>query len=100
MIDRAIADLIRYAEEKKLIAPEDRAWALNSLLEVLKLDSWTDPGPVEAPGELAPVLELIETPARFPPKLKPTLFLPTLNRTPGAILKLFLNRKPMIYTPS
>ena len=39
MIDRAIADLIRYAEEKKLIAPEDRAWALNSLLEVLKLDS-------------------------------------------------------------
>ena len=59
MIDRAIADLIRYAEEKKLIAPEDRAWALNSLLEVLKLDSWTDPGASEGPVHLPAVLDEI-----------------------------------------
>lgn len=58
MIDRAIADLIRYAEEK-LIAPEDRAWALNSLLEVLKLDSWTDPGASEGPVHLPAVLDEI-----------------------------------------
>ena len=59
MIDRAIADLIRYAEEKKLIAPEDCAWALNSLLEVLKLDSWTDPGVSEEPVHLPAVLDEI-----------------------------------------
>ena len=64
MIDRAIADLIRYAEEKKLIAPEDRAWALNSLLEVLKLDSWTDPGVSEGPVHLPAVLDEILDDAR------------------------------------
>ena len=31
--------LVSYAEEKALIAPEDRIWAFNRLLEVLQLDS-------------------------------------------------------------
>ena len=37
---KAIIDaLVRYAEEKALIAPEDRIWAFNRLLEVMQLDS-------------------------------------------------------------
>ena len=37
---KAILDaLVSYAEEKALIAPEDRIWAFNRLLEVLQLDS-------------------------------------------------------------
>ena len=42
MIDQAIANLVRYAENTGLIAPEDRTWAINALLEVLKLDGWTE----------------------------------------------------------
>ena len=57
MIDRALADLVRYAREKGLIAPEDQTWAVNSLLEVLKLDSWTDPGPSREDIDLAAVLK-------------------------------------------
>ena len=36
---KAILDaLVRYAEERKLIAPEDRIWAFNRLLEVMQAD--------------------------------------------------------------
>ena len=37
---KAIIDaLVRYAEEKALIAPEDRIWAFNRILEVMQADS-------------------------------------------------------------
>lgn len=57
MIDRAIADLVRYAQEKELIAPEDQTWAVNSLLEILKLDSYSDPGPSREDVDLPAVLD-------------------------------------------
>ena len=43
MIDQAIADLIRYALDTGLIAPEDRTWAENRLLAALGLDGWPPP---------------------------------------------------------
>ena len=49
MIDTAISNLIRYALEKGLIQPEDTICATNSLLEVLKKDSYE---PVETEGEI------------------------------------------------
>ncbi len=57
--DQAIAQLVEYAKQTGLIQECETVWAVNTVLDALKLDSWTDPGPVEAPGELAPVLELL-----------------------------------------
>lgn len=42
MIDMAIAKLVRYAEQTGLIAPEDHTWAVNTLLEAMHLDSYTE----------------------------------------------------------
>lgn len=43
MIDAYIAALVNYALEKGLIAPADRSWAINSLLPLLGLQSYTEP---------------------------------------------------------
>lgn len=53
----AVAKLVRYAGERGLIAPEDRMWAVNSLLEVLKLNSWEEPEDDGSPVDLPAVLE-------------------------------------------
>lgn len=55
MIDQAIADLIRYALDTGLIAPEDKVWAENRLLAALGLDAWEDP-----PGRERPLAEILE----------------------------------------
>lgn len=57
MIDMAVAKLVRYAENTHLIAPEDHIWAVNTLLEALKLDSWEEPELNDAPIELSAVLK-------------------------------------------
>ena len=57
--DQAIAQLVEYAKQTGLIQECETVWAVNTVLDALKLDSWTDPGPVEAPGELAPVLAFL-----------------------------------------
>lgn len=36
--NQAIAKLIAYALEKQLIQPEEKNWAVNTLLEMLELD--------------------------------------------------------------
>ena len=54
--DEALAGLLRYGERRGLIAPEDRVWAANGLLEVLGLDGWADPG---IPEEDCPLPELL-----------------------------------------
>ncbi len=46
-MERVLNALLDYAEEKELIAREDRVWAFNRLLEVMQLDS------AEAAGEYA-----------------------------------------------
>ena len=43
MIYEAIKKLITYALEKELITPEDKFYAINRILEVLKLDDYEEP---------------------------------------------------------
>ena len=57
MIDVAIAKLVRYAQDTGLIAPEDHTWAVNMLLEALKLDSWEQPELDNEPIDLPAVLD-------------------------------------------
>lgn len=57
MIDTAVAKLVRYAENTGLIAPEDHIWAVNTLLEALKLDSYEEPVLDDAPIDLPTVLD-------------------------------------------
>lgn len=45
-MDQAIFDLTEYAVRQGLIAEEDRVWAVNRLLEVLKRDGYTAPASV------------------------------------------------------
>ena len=42
MIDTAVQNLIQYAIQKKLIAPEDELVIRNQLLDVLHRNSWED----------------------------------------------------------
>lgn len=57
MIDTVVAKLVRYAENTGLIAPEDHIWAVNTLLEALKLDSYEEPVLDDAPIDLPAVLD-------------------------------------------
>ena len=57
MIDTAVAKLVRYAEQTGLIAPEDHIWAVNTLLEALRLDSYEEPTLDDAPIDLPAVLD-------------------------------------------
>ena len=57
MIDTAVAKLVRYAENTGLIAPEDHIWAVNTLLEALKLDSYEEPVLDDTPIDLPAVLD-------------------------------------------
>lgn len=47
MIYEAIADLIDYAQRTDLIGEQDRTWAINSVLQVLELDSWEEPSHIQ-----------------------------------------------------
>ncbi len=51
MIDAAVSKLAAYALRTGLIQDSERAWAINTILDVLKLDSYTDPG--EQWGEIS-----------------------------------------------
>ena len=59
MVNEAIAKLADYAEHAGLIAAYERTWAINTILDALKLDSYTEPEHTWDPAglELAPVLE-------------------------------------------
>ena len=57
MMDREIQALVTYALDTGLIEPCERVWAVNTLLEALGLDSYTEPEtPAERPVELTAVL--------------------------------------------
>ena len=53
----AVSKLVAYALQTGLIQPCEKDWAINSILDVLKIDSYTDPGKDWGEIELAPVLE-------------------------------------------
>jgi UDPglucose--hexose-1-phosphate uridylyltransferase len=59
MIDRAIDMLLAYALETGLIDDSERTWAVNAVLEVLRLDSYTPTGEDFHDVALAPVLETL-----------------------------------------
>ena len=57
MIDQAVSKLATYALRTGLIEESEYAWAVNTILDVLKLDSYTDPGEDWGEIDLAAVLE-------------------------------------------
>ena len=57
MIDAAVSKLAAYALRTGLIEPCEYTWAVNTILDALKLDSYTDPGEEWGEIQLAPVLE-------------------------------------------
>ena len=64
MADNAISKLAAYALRTGLIEECERIWAINTILDVLKLDSFADPGKEWGDIELAPVLEELLDDAR------------------------------------
>ena len=59
MIDTAVSKLISYALQTGLIQPCEKVWAINTVLDTLKIDSYTDPGQDWGEVELAPILETL-----------------------------------------
>ena len=58
MIDEAVDKLAYYAQRTGLVDPCERIWAVNAILEALKLDSYTQPtGSPEGEIDLPAVLE-------------------------------------------
>lgn len=59
MVDTAIAKLIDYALQRGLIEECEYTWAVNMILDVLKLDTYSEPERTWSPEsvELAPVLD-------------------------------------------
>ena len=57
--DEAISKLVSYALHTGLIQPCETVWAVNTLLDALKLDSFAGPEPRDEEVELAPVLEAL-----------------------------------------
>ena len=57
MIDNAVSKLAAYALRTGLIEESEYIWAVNTILDTLKLDGYTDPGQDWDEIELAPVLE-------------------------------------------
>ena len=61
MVNHGIKKLVRYGLDTGLITEVDRIYATNQLLDVLGLDEYEEPGPVEGPIELEKVLgELLD----------------------------------------
>ena len=57
MIDEAVSKLVTYALRTGLIQENETVWAVNTVLDALKLDSYPDPGREWGELELAPILE-------------------------------------------
>ena len=57
--DQAISQLVSYALHTGLIQPCETVWAVNTVLDTLKLDSFSGPEPSDQEVELAPVLEAL-----------------------------------------
>ena len=57
MIDEAVSKLITYAARTGLIEESEKIWAVNAVLETLKIDSYADPGVSWGDIDLAAVLD-------------------------------------------
>ncbi|MCD8355852.1 MAG: galactose-1-phosphate uridylyltransferase, partial [Clostridia bacterium] len=57
MLDyRNIKKLVSYGVRTGMISSDDKAWAVNQLLDVLCIDSYEDPGDIDDPIDLPSVL--------------------------------------------
>lgn len=59
MINSAIKALVDYALERRLIEPCETVWAINNILDVLKLDSYSQPSEESFAGDLADILNIL-----------------------------------------
>jgi len=57
MVNESVSKLASYALQKGLIEESEYTWAVNTILDALKLDGWADPGKDWGEIELAPVLD-------------------------------------------
>ncbi|MGE4276856.1 MAG: UDP-glucose--hexose-1-phosphate uridylyltransferase [Lawsonibacter sp.] len=57
MIDAAVSKLATYALRTGLIEAQEYTWAVNTILDVLRLDNYSDPGPATEDIDLAAVLD-------------------------------------------
>ncbi len=57
MVNDAVSKLASYALQRGLIEESEYVWAINTILDALKLDGYTGPGQTYGDIELAPVLE-------------------------------------------
>ena len=57
MIDNAVSKLATYALRTGLIEDSEYTWAVNTILDVLKIDRYTDPGQDWGEIDLAAVLD-------------------------------------------
>lgn len=58
-VNEAISQLAAYAIKTGLAEECERTWVVNTILDVLKLDGWTDPGAAWDEVDLAAVLEVL-----------------------------------------
>lgn len=56
MINKSIAALVNYAISKGLISKDDRVWAINRILEALRLDKYEEPNDLGALPSLEKIL--------------------------------------------
>ncbi len=56
MINKSIAALVNYAISKGLISKDDRVWAINRILEALRLDEYEEPSDLGALPSLEKIL--------------------------------------------
>ena len=56
MINKSIAALVNYAISKGLISKDDRVWAINRILEALRLDEYEEPNDLGALQSLEKIL--------------------------------------------
>ncbi len=56
MINKSIAALVNYAISKGLISKDDRVWAINRILEALRLDEYEEPNDLGALPSLEKIL--------------------------------------------
>ena len=57
IVNEAISKLVTYALRTGLISQQETIWATNAILEVLKLDSYADPGVEWGDIDLSAVLD-------------------------------------------
>ena len=68
MIDHAVSKLVTYALRTGLIEACETTWAINTILDVLKLDSYTDPGEAWGDISLSEVLDELDLDTEHPQK--------------------------------